>query len=48
MNTAIAPRKIAEKPWMFAGCVGIGRNANLIRMQRINLTHTPTYLSHAV
>jgi len=30
MNTAIAPRKIAEKPWTFALGVGIGRNANHI------------------
>jgi len=43
MNTAIAPRKIAEKPWTFALGVGIVRNANLIRMQRNKLINTPTY-----
>jgi len=45
MNTAIAPVEIAEKPWTFALGVGIVRNAGRIWMQRINLTHTPTYLS---
>ena len=43
MNTAIAPRKIAEKPWTFALGVGIVRNASRIRMQRNKLINAPTY-----
>ena len=36
MNTSIATKKVSVRLWKCAGCVGIVRNANRIRMQRRN------------